>query len=148
MLYKLTRDRVGLLARGKYPLILPGVILLGPRVQELLGVTWNHQDRLKYWENSPYKFYQNITFILQIQKVQHILACIIEWKMFSFSAKDRLMVELHAIYEHSTPFPFMMDFPWWNIYIFYESLSTQKNKENINISAEVSIQSLSFTEDN
>lgn len=34
-----TRDRVGLLARGKYPLILPGVILLGPRVQKLLGVT-------------------------------------------------------------------------------------------------------------
>lgn len=53
--------------------------------------------QVKILRKFPYKFYQNITFILQIQKVQHKLACIIKWKMFSFQAKDGLMVELHAI---------------------------------------------------
>lgn len=45
---------------------------------------------VKNYENSFCKFYQKIT-ILQKQKVHHKLACIIEWKMFSFPAEDGLI---------------------------------------------------------
>lgn len=46
---------------------------------------------VKNYENSFCKFYHKITFVLQKQKVHHKLACIIEWKMFSFPAKDGLI---------------------------------------------------------